>query len=61
VDVVGALRTFLLADAGVSALTTQVYAGSLPREIQGLSDPPTAVVLRRAGGGSIGAVEPVWR
>jgi hypothetical protein len=56
VDVTGALRTFLLADAGVSALTTQVYAGSLPREIQGLPDSPTAVVLRRAGGGIIGAV-----
>jgi hypothetical protein len=54
-DVVGALRTFLLADAGVQALTTQVYAGSLPRDIQGLPDPPTAVILRRAGGGALGA------
>jgi hypothetical protein len=57
VDVTGALRTFLLADAGVSALVgSQVYAGSLPREIQGLSDPPKAVVLRRAGGGVLGSV-----
>lgn len=53
-DVVGALRTFLLADAGVTALTNQVYAGSLPRSVQEASSPPTAVILRRAGGGNMG-------
>jgi len=53
-DVIGALRSFVLADPGVSALTTNVYAGSLPRSVQEGSSPPTAVILRRAGGGSLG-------
>jgi hypothetical protein len=54
VDVVGALRAFLLADAGVSAITTNVYAGSLPRSVSEGTEAPTAVILRRAGGGSLG-------
>lgn len=54
-DVVGALRTFLKADAGVSAITSNVYGGSLPRSVDS-AQPEASVVLRRAGGGAIGRV-----
>ena len=55
-DVIGALRTYLRADTGVSTLAgTNVFGGQLPRSIQeSSSGPPTAVVLRRTGGGSLG-------
>jgi hypothetical protein len=55
VDIVGALRTFLLADGGVSAITTNVYAGSLPRSVVEANATPTCVIIRRAGGGAIGS------
>lgn len=54
-DIIGALRAFLLADAGVTAITTNVYAGSLPRSVIEANATPTCVILRRAGGGSIGS------
>lgn len=47
IDVEGALRSFLLADAAVSALTTDVFALELP---DGLTMPGKAVVLQPSGG-----------
>lgn len=55
-DVAGSLRTYLQSQPSVTALTTNIYAGTLPRKIQKSATPPTAVVLRRAGGGALGRV-----
>lgn len=54
-DVIGALRTYLAADAGVSAITTDIFGGSLPKGTLA-AGPGPVVVLRRVGGGTIGKV-----
>lgn len=53
-DVVGAVRTYLLADAGVTAATSgRVYGGELDHDEQA-QQPRAAIVLRYAGGGLLG-------
>jgi hypothetical protein len=55
-DVVGALRTYLLAQAPVTTITTNVFAGSMPRSfVASHPDPMEAVILRRSGGGGLGS------
>lgn len=55
-DHIGALRTYLKADSGVSAITTNVFGGKIPRSVIEADANPTCVVLRRAGGGALGRV-----
>jgi hypothetical protein len=49
VDVLAAVRTFLLADTDVSALTTKIYVGEFPdTEVENM--PQALVVIRGSGG-----------
>lgn len=56
-DVIGAVRTYLIADGGVSAATGgRVFGGELDHDEAALQ-PRAAVVLRYAGGGALGRAQ----
>jgi hypothetical protein len=49
VDVLVAVRAFLLADTDISALTAKVFVGELPQE-ENIEMPQKCIVMRGSGG-----------